>query len=630
MHRWIEVLVTTMMRRILQGVFRWYERISIQLGKWLGMKRNGLGFFKHGNQALSYYIHTASMSSIPIKPWLLSYFALRPMNPLSLSMSMLKLAIDTLAALTEWMIAVDSSYHCYHKCCVSVKLLTLSALRSVLRFLVKIGALGYAPIPVLSGVSMGFVQSVEESTKHETMKRASLLSKLAAEKDLAQATQTAEAAILEGPKALPRHSLKRHADTIIAPPRFRRRLVWSDSNSNTISPAALYTETAPPFYPPPIHLIEHPDIQSSLDAMKDAIKVDTPFNIDKFEALLEDHPNQPFVRSVMQGLREGFWPFDEGDWKNDQNDLSDNFATLPEDLAAIRSFRDKELQADRWSSPLPISALLPGMKFSPMFVVWQHNKPRVVTDHSSSGLNSGIPKSEGHVSYDDMHSFGYALREARATHPQRNLITFKSDVASAFLNLPAHPLWQLRQVVKVDDNLHIIRRLVFGNRASPRCWCAVSGLICWNAIKKFNILGLHVYMDDFFGWSLADDLVYFHGRLRPCQQVQLLSLWEGISCPFEDKKQDHGEVLKIIGFYVDINRGTITLSPDTITDIIAKVHLFLDTADRQPRLRDWQRLGGHLNWLLNVLPWGQPALSELYRKTSGKLRNPKIFINATI
>ena len=205
----------------------------------------------------------------------------------------------------------------------------------MLQSLAKIGVLRYALIPALSGVNMGFVQNVEESTKHKTMKHASLLSKLAVEKDLVQATQTAEAAILEGPKALPQDSLKHHA-------------------------------------------------------------------IDKFEALLEDHPNQPFVRSVMQGLREGFWPFDEGDWKNDQNDLSDNFATLPEDLAAIRSFRDKELQAERWSSPLPISGLLPGMKFSPMFVVWQHNKPRVVTDHSSSGLNNGIPKSEGHVSYDDM------------------------------------------------------------------------------------------------------------------------------------------------------------------------------------------------------------------------------------
>ena len=140
-------------------------------------------------------------------------------------------------------------------------------------------------------------------------------------------------------------------------------------------------------------------------------------------------------------------------------------------------------------------------------------------------------------------------------------------------------LGQLCQVVKVDDNLHIVCHLVFGNLASPPCWCAMSGLICWIPTQKFNILGLHIYMDGLFGWSLADDLVYFHGCLCPHQQVQLLSLWEGISCLFEDKKQDHSEVLKIIGSYVDINHGTITLSPDMITNIISKIHLFLNTTD---------------------------------------------------
>lgn len=35
--------------------------------------------------------------------------------------------------------------------------------------------------------------------------------------------------------------------------------------------------------------------------------------------------------------------------------------------------------------------------------------------------------------------------------------------------------------------------------------------------------------------------------------------------------------------------------------------------------------------MLNVLPWGRPALSELYRKTAGKLHNhAKIFLNATV
>jgi len=38
-------------------------------------------------------------------------------------------------------------------------------------------------------------------------------------------------------------------------------------------------------------------------------KIVTPINVDRFEFLLNDHPNQPFVKSVYHGLQDGFWPF---------------------------------------------------------------------------------------------------------------------------------------------------------------------------------------------------------------------------------------------------------------------------------------------------------------------------------
>ncbi|KAF8236213.1 hypothetical protein L208DRAFT_1529929, partial [Tricholoma matsutake] len=73
------------------------------------------------------------------------------------------------------------------------------------------------------------------------------------------------------------------------------------------------------------------------------------------------------------------------------------------------------------------------------------------------------------------------------------------------------------------------------------------------------------------------------------------------------------------------------LSPHSITDIIKKIHTFLNTPNRSPTLHDWQRLAGHLNWLLNVLPWGHLALTESYQKTSGK-NHPyaAIAINMTV
>ncbi|KAG5221140.1 DNA RNA polymerase [Salix suchowensis] len=59
-------------------------------------------------------------------------------------------------------------------------------------------------------------------------------------------------------------------------------------------------------------------------------------------------------------------------------------------------------------------------------------------------------------------------------------------------------------------------------------------------------------------------------------------------------------------------------------------HLSRDS-ERRPTLKDFQHLAGHLNWLLNVLPWGKPATFELYKKTSGKtIPHAGITINKNI
>jgi hypothetical protein len=117
----------------------------------------------------------------------------------------------------------------------------------------------------------------------------------------------------------------------------------------------------------------------------------------------------------------------------------------------------------------------------------------------------------------------------------------------------------------------------------------------------------------------------------PARQAKLLSFWEYISCPFDDKKQEHGVSIKIIGFWVDISQGTISLPPPSAIDIGDKINTFLATPDRKPRLIDWQHLAGHLSWALNVLPWARPGLTEVYRKMSGKnLRFGKIFLNAEV
>lgn len=96
-------------------------------------------------------------------------------------------------------------------------------------------------------------------------------------------------------------------------------------------------------------MVSNPSIELALDFYPSDLKVDTPFNIDKFASLLADHPNRPFVESVISGLRHGFWPLDDGEWDLDKDGEMENYPAEEEDLAAIREFRDKELASGRWS-----------------------------------------------------------------------------------------------------------------------------------------------------------------------------------------------------------------------------------------------------------------------------------------
>ncbi|PBK90460.1 hypothetical protein ARMGADRAFT_934101, partial [Armillaria gallica] len=126
----------------------------------------------------------------------------------------------------------------------------------------------------------------------------------------------------------------------------------------------------------PEHLLNDPELQSTISALKDYIHVDTPFNVDRLERILSCHPNKHFVKSVISGLHDGFWPLDLGEWEESSRDKSENYASDPVDLAEIRAFRDREVEAGRWSLALPSDfQLLPRMKVSPMFIVWQEGKP---------------------------------------------------------------------------------------------------------------------------------------------------------------------------------------------------------------------------------------------------------------
>jgi hypothetical protein len=233
---------------------------------------------------------------------------------------------------------------------------------------------------------MGCVASVELDTKQKTIRNAKLLSKLEEEKEELMTAERVRAA-KEGPRSLEPRGEKRKIDQVLVP-KFRCGFAWGDSSTKNISPSALYTETAPPLPSVPDHLINDPVIQATIKQLGDHVKVETPFDIDKLESLLIDHPNPPLVHLAMRSLREGVWPLSDGEWKLEVEEVTKNYPMDDADLDALRAFRDREQSMGRWSQE--VDEMLPGMKISPMFVAWQHGKPRIITDHSASELNAEI------------------------------------------------------------------------------------------------------------------------------------------------------------------------------------------------------------------------------------------------
>ena len=69
-----------------------------------------------------------------------------------------------------------------------------------------------------------------------------------------------------------------------------------------------WTEHATPLPPPPKSEIENPIAAKTIVENPSLFTIVTPIDVDRFEFLLKDHPNQPFVSSVCCGLRDGFWP----------------------------------------------------------------------------------------------------------------------------------------------------------------------------------------------------------------------------------------------------------------------------------------------------------------------------------
>ncbi|TFY54350.1 hypothetical protein EVG20_g9737 [Dentipellis fragilis] len=408
-------------------------------------------------------------------------------------------------------------------------------------------------------------------------------------------------------------------------------LIWhpeDDYHSHT--PAADWSLTAVPLPSPPQNELDNVAANETIAKYPHLFKIVSPINVDKFEELLQTHPNQPFVKSVCRGLHEGFWPSaDTSDPQYPQTwDNSKRVLASAEHRAFVEEQCRKEIEVGRFSDAWEADELYPGVYSMPIGVVPKPNsdKLHLVTDHSAGkfSLNSmiGKPAPDEKVQLDNIYDLGHNLLQVRRLLPNIELDIFKSDVAEAYRLMPMHPLWQVKQVVSIGRRRMVDRCNVFSGRRSGNIWCAFMSLVLWIAVYVKHILDLLGYSDDTFSWEYRDNTVWYHpyNRLIPRKQRQLLYLWDELGIPHRSEKQIFGSPLPVIGFEVDPNAMMVSISEERCTALVAGIKDFVEsTTHRQRRpLRHFQSLAGWIQWSFNVFPLLRPGLSLLYHKIRGK------------
>ena len=157
----------------------------------------------------------------------------------------------------------------------------------------------------------------------------------------------------------------------------------------------MYSLTAKPLPQPPAATLDNEIRKGTIHDHLDLFKITCNINVDALKNLLSHHPNQPFVQSVLTGLRHRFWPFANTvreQYPKTWDVLSCTVRTEVEcEFLAVQV--DIEVKAGRFS-PSFGTELFPGMYSPPVHTILKPGIDtfRLVVDHSSSkfGLNMRI------------------------------------------------------------------------------------------------------------------------------------------------------------------------------------------------------------------------------------------------
>jgi hypothetical protein len=208
-------------------------------------------------------------------------------------------------------------------------------------------------------------------------------------------------------------------------PKYLRHNLWTPY-SDPRSPAAEWTLSAQPLPQPPQIESENLLAQQTLNEKPELFKIVTPINIETLEQLSIHHPNRPFVESILEGFRNGFWPWAttvrEG-YPLTHNE-SKQIQLTPEKETFLLEQIKHEQELGRMSSDFG-EELLPGMFCMPHYVVPKPHGDgwRLVNDLSAGSFSLNSMVDHQYVTgypLDNLSQFGDLLLRKRKETPGVN------------------------------------------------------------------------------------------------------------------------------------------------------------------------------------------------------------------
>jgi len=145
------------------------------------------------------------------------------------------------------------------------------------------------------------------------------------------------------------------------------------------------------------------------------------------------------------------------------------------------------------------------------------------------------------------------------------------------------------------------------------------GLVSWIGIYVYVIEDLLHYMDNAFTYDTNPALQYYppYNMYYPSKQCRLLTLWDDIGLPHEQRKQIFGQCIDIIGFLVNLVEMSFSMPPNSKDTLIIAIHVFIDTSSSRCRpLVEWQHLLGWINWGLNTFLSSNQGFNVHMRKSA--------------